>query len=122
MTRLYTGLDGLSYSEDIEMKVLPTAATSPTAVPTESAETVKVTGVQFRRQAPGYVNDWHTAPRRQYVITLNGRSEVEFSGGQKVLYVPGKVVLAEDLTGKGHITRVIGTEDYISVTIPLATK
>jgi hypothetical protein len=30
------------------------------------------------------------------------------------------VTLAEDLTGKGHTTRVVGDQPRLSVTIPLA--
>jgi len=122
VTRLYTGPDGLTHAEEIEMKMLPPAANAAANAGTENAANVLVTGVQFRRWAPGHENAWHTAPRRQYVITLSGRSEVELPGGQKILQVPGKVVLAEDLTGKGHITRSTGTEDWISIAIPLADK
>jgi len=122
VTRLFTGPDGLTHAEDIEMKMLPPASNSAANSGTENAENVKVTGVQFRRWAPSHENTWHTAPRAQYVITLSGRSEVELPGGQKILQVPGKVVLAEDLTGKGHITRSVGTEDWISIAVPLADK
>jgi hypothetical protein len=83
VTRLFTGPDGQTHSEEIEMKMLPVAASAPVNAGTETAETVKATGAQFRRWAPGYVNTWHTAPRRQYVITLSGRSEVELADGKK---------------------------------------
>jgi hypothetical protein len=33
---------------------------------------------------------------------------------------PGDVLLAEDLTGKGHIIRVVGNEARISVAIAVA--
>jgi hypothetical protein len=33
---------------------------------------------------------------------------------------PGDVLLAEDLTGQGHITRVVGTEPRLYATVPLA--
>jgi len=33
---------------------------------------------------PNYFEDWHTAPRRQYVITLGGRGEIELSDGKKI--------------------------------------
>ena len=68
------------------------------------------------------MNDWHTAPQRQYVITLSGRSEVEMAGGKNFVNNPGQVVFADDLTGKGHITRTLGTEDWISVAVPVPDK
>jgi hypothetical protein len=30
---------------------------------------------------------------------------------------PGKVILAEDRTGKGHMTRTVGTEDWTSMAV-----
>jgi hypothetical protein len=32
---------------------------------------------------------------------------------------PGRIVLAEDLTGKGHITRTLGKEDWAFLLVPL---
>ena len=77
-------------------------------------------GAELRRAAPGRVADWHTAPRRQYVITLSGHAELVLSGGQTIQVGPGSIELAEDLTGKGHITRTIGTEDRVVILIPVS--
>jgi hypothetical protein len=82
----------------------------------------KVTGAEIHKAAAGRVNDWHVAPRRQLVITLSGRGEIEVSGGKKISVGPGNMELAEDLTGKGHITRVVGSEDRVTVQIPLADQ
>jgi hypothetical protein len=38
---------------------------------------VAATNVQFRRTNQNYFLDWHPAPRRQFVVTLSGESEVE---------------------------------------------
>ena len=81
-----------------------------------------MTSVQFRRTSPEYFIDWHTAPRRQYVITLAGESEVEFGDGTKVRLYPGHILLAEDTTGQGHISRAIGGQDRISIFLPLAEQ
>src|SRR5262245_5284073 len=110
MTRIYTGPDGLSHADEIEMKLNGNAT-----------EMIKATGVEFSRRAPG-ANDWHTGPRRQFVITLSGRGEVEVAGGKKVALGPGHISLIEDTTGKGHITRTLGSEDRIAITIPLADQ
>jgi hypothetical protein len=53
------------------------------------------------------------------VITLSGRGEVELVDGTKIELGPGSIDLAEDLTGKGHITRVIGNEDRVTIAIPV---
>jgi hypothetical protein len=116
VTRIYTGPDGQTHAEQIDVKLLPGGGSG------ELSEMAKVTGLQFRRQAPNYFQDWHPAPRRQYVITLSGRGEIELAGGKKIPLGPGHILLAEDLTGKGHISRGVGTEDRVSLFIPLAEQ
>ncbi len=70
-------------------------------------------------QPPGYVIEMHPAPRRQYVITLQGQAELILGDGTSRLFVPGDVVLAEDLTGEGHITKVIGEIPRVTAQIHL---
>jgi hypothetical protein len=116
VTRIYTGPDGRTHAEQVDVKLAPGGGSG------ELSEMAKATGLQFRRQAPNYFQDWHPAPRRQYVITLSGRGEIELDGGKKIPLGPGHILLAEDVTGKGHISRGVGTEDRISLFIPLAEK
>jgi quercetin dioxygenase-like cupin family protein len=111
MTRIYTGVDGQSHADEVEMKLND-----------GNTEMMKATGVQFSRRAPSTNGDWHTGPRRQFVITLSGRGELEVDGGKKVAVGPGHINLIEDTTGKGHITRNFGPEDRIVVTIPLSDQ
>ena len=56
------------------------------------------------------------------MITLSGRGEIEVAGGQKIPVGPGHINLIEDTTGKGHITRNLGNEDRIAITIPLVDQ
>ena len=77
-------------------------------------------GIAFRVFPPGYVLSWHCAPRRQYSITLSGHAEIEVGDGTVAKVGPGDVVLAEDLTGQGHVTRVVGGEPRLSAIVPLA--
>jgi hypothetical protein len=58
------------------------------------------------------------AHARRYVITLSGRGEIELAGGQKIMLEPGHVLLAEDLTGKGHIARAL-TADWTAMFVQL---
>ena len=112
VTRIFTGPDGQTHAEELVQRLSPSGGQ-------DLSEMLKVTGLQFRRTPPSYFADWHTAPRRQYVITLSGRGEVELQGGKKIPLEPGHILLAEDTTGKGHISRGVGTEDRISLFIPL---
>jgi hypothetical protein len=112
ITRLYTGPDGLSHAEEVPLTLAGNGV----------AETIKATGVQFSRRPPGPASDWHVGPARQFVITLSGNAELEVAGGRKVAVGPGHITLIEDTTGKGHITKNVGPDDRIVVTIPLADQ
>jgi quercetin dioxygenase-like cupin family protein len=112
-TQIYTGADGLSHAEEVELKTVGTGG---------ATEMIKATGVQFSSRPPSTSGDWHTGPARQYVITLSGRGELEVAGGKKIALGPGQIDLIEDTTGKGHITRNLGSENRIVVTIPLVDQ
>src|SRR5262245_14644050 len=99
MTHLYTGPDGQTHAEELEM----TLRGDPQ---NQVSDMLKVAAAEIHRNPPGYINDWHVASRRQLVITLSGKGEIEVAGGKKILLGPGQILVAEDVTGKGHITRV----------------
>ena len=112
MTHLYTGPDGQTHAEETEAKFAPGNGN-------DVFKMLSTTGAELHRAAAGRVSDWHTAPRRQYVITLSGHGELEVAGGKKIAVGPGHIELVEDTTGKGHITRVTGTEERVTLQLPL---
>jgi len=114
VTRLYTGPDGKTKVEEYEVPLKAQGSG------TELSSTVAVKSLQFRRTNKDYNLDWHPAPSRQFVITLSGESEIELEGGRKLRLGPGHILLAEDTTGQGHISRAIGSGDRLSLFIPLA--
>ncbi len=109
ITRLFTGADGKSHIEEVDLDKHP-----------ELKELMKSDGIFFRSAQPGNVLDWHPAPRRQFVITLSGEVEIELEDGSKHRFGAGHVNLAEDLTGKGHITRVVSSVPRVTAVRPLA--
>ena len=115
--RVYSGADGKSHIAEEPMALKP--FTDVEGSYGEGTPMQPAAGVAFRVFPPGYVLSWHCAPRRQYSITLSGAAEIEVGDGTIVRAGPGDVVLAEDLTGQGHVTRVIGTEPRLSAIIPL---
>ena len=104
VTRVYTGADGQSYFEEIEVDI---------------GKLQPGDGIIFRQAPPGDVHEWHVAPRRQYVINLSGHSEIEIGDGTKRRFGPGDIFLADDTTGRGHISRAVGTQPRLYVTIPV---
>ncbi len=109
ITRLYTGPDGQSHLEDLDPDKHPGLG-----------ELQAARGIVFRTNEPGYFHDWHNAPRRQYVITIEGEMEIGLGDGTVRRFGPGHVTLAEDLTGRGHTTRVVGKGRRVSATVHLA--
>lgn len=101
--KLYTGQDQKSYFEEID-------SGSTIKQPLGSySKTQPVNGLIFRDFASGEIYDWHNAPQLQYIVYLEGRIEVETSGGEKRIFKAGDILLAADLTGEGHITRTLSS-------------
>lgn len=86
----------------------------------KSSDPVPVTTMTFRVTDGSYDLDWHNAPRRQYIVNLEGSVELITSTGEKRIVGPGEIVLAEDLTGKGHLSRAVAGQMRKSLIIPIA--
>ena len=111
IVRIVSGDDGESHFEDL--------------TPDQLAEVVSRIGdgrITLNQSPAQSFSDFHTAPRRQYVVTLAGSVEFETADGSKRRMVPGDVLVAEDLTGHGHIARGVGTEPRMSLAVPLAPQ
>ena len=70
------------------------------------------TRAMFASRPPGAVQDWHNPDAPLYIVTLSGEMEVEIEGGRKQRLGPGDVRLAADVTGPGHVSRVVGDEPW----------
>jgi quercetin dioxygenase-like cupin family protein len=102
--RIYAGADGQSYFDEVEVEI---------------GKLQPGEGIIFREEPSTYFRDWHPAPRRQYVIYLSGQTEIEIADGTKRRFGPGDIFLADDTTGRGHVSRVVGNEPRFYVTIPM---
>jgi quercetin dioxygenase-like cupin family protein len=115
--RVYSGPDGQSHLAEVPLAMKPFVDVE--GAHGEGTSTEAATGITFRVSPPGYVLGWHCAPRRQYSISLSGTAEIEVGDGTVARIGPGDVVLAEDLTGQGHVTRVIGDQPRFYAIVPL---
>jgi hypothetical protein len=61
----------------------------------------------------------HPAPCRQYIINLGGEIEVTTSDGESRVIGAGEVLLVEDTTGKGHITKLVGGKPHRGIFVPI---
>src|SRR3977135_2499445 len=63
--------------------------------------------IRFVELPQGLDQSWHHAPARQIVVVLSGVMEVGTSDNQKRQCSAGQAFIADDLSGKGHTTRVV---------------
>ena len=77
------------------------------------------TGIICRRTGGDYDLDWHPAPRRQYIINLDGGVEITASDGEKRVIGAGEVLLVEDVSGKGHLSKAINGKMRHSIFVPI---
>ena len=110
-TRLYADEAGESHFEDV---VVPGQEQGSVIV----AEPIALQSMIMRDvigTGPDAVP--HNAPRRQFIVHLEGAVEVEASDGERRRFGPGDVVLVEDLEGRGHVTRWVG-DDHCALSLP----
>ena len=82
IVRVYSGDDGESHFEDL--------------TPEQFAEIVNNVGdgdVNLNSRPSPSFSDYHTAPRRQYVVNMSGTAEFEVADGTVKRLVPGDVLI-----------------------------
>jgi hypothetical protein len=114
ITRLYTGIDDQSHFEEVELPFETREDFGLFTLP-EPAK-----AVFFREIPPTWEYAWHNVVCREYVVMIDGEAEIEVGSGEKKMFRKGDVLLAEDCTGRGHRTRVIGKKAWrqVFVTLP----
>jgi hypothetical protein len=129
VTHLWADDKGVSHFRDEKLSFEAATPENPTAGTTSrtnpdpealvSLPLRGATGATFLYLKRAAVEDWHRAPRRMYLIPVQGMSEVTAGDGEVRRFGLGQIVLMDDLTGKGHITRAVGKVDHIALTIPV---
>jgi quercetin dioxygenase-like cupin family protein len=75
--------------------------------------------IRFVQLPAGLDQSWHHAPASQIVVVLSGALEVGTSDGEKRRCAAGQAFIADDLTGQGHLTRVLdGPAHVMFVELP----
>jgi hypothetical protein len=122
--RLYADADGESHFEDVTVAPATTRTLVETwpgfgfsaPIPVESMTLVDV---------PAELGDpeiWHPAPQRYFAMFIDGELEMEASDGVKRRVGPGDLMLLEDTTGKGHVSRKLndGRQVLLLISAPEA--
>jgi quercetin dioxygenase-like cupin family protein len=116
--RLYTGPDGVSHWAN-EKLPLASRGTENIEALMATAQVGDVKGAFVAMLKAGATEDWHVAPRRQFMVCLQGLVEVTAADGQVRRLKPGEFALLEDLSGKGHITHSAGKDDHVALALPI---
>lgn len=114
--RIYADGQGESHFEDVDVS-LSLVEVAPGISPLFASTFRDASRYGFLRAEPGWREDWHPAPQRQFLVYLAGVTEFRVSDGEVRRLGAGTVLLAEDTIGKGHISEVMGEEDVVAVLI-----
>ena len=106
--------DGRTQFRDEYLSWQPSGPSQALVTPFLEAEKIG-----FSRLRPGFRSDWPPAPRKQFVMVLEGVMEVEAGDGKRREFRAGAVLLVTDTQGRGHRTNVLGNQDVVLVWVPV---
>jgi hypothetical protein len=98
---LYTDASGESHFRDIQVEWVEETRAG------KLSKRLPASGIIFRQVPPTYDLDWHPAPRRQYIINLDAGVRITASDGESRVIGAGEVILVEDTTGRGHLSKAV---------------
>ena len=103
---LWTDKDGYSRHEEgvLEFGTGPHGDVATGKLPVKVAS--------FEETASGGTLDWHTAPARQFVVTLSGTLQFRTRNGEEFILRPGEILFAEDTAGGGHSWKLIDRDPW----------
>ncbi|HKD56469.1 MAG TPA: hypothetical protein VKD45_03090 [Hyphomicrobiaceae bacterium] len=110
---LYVDANGETHFRDIEVAWVEERNFS------KLSARLPATGIIFRETSADYDLDWHPAPRRQYIINLDGGVKITASDGESRIIGAGEVLLVEDTSGKGHLSKSVAGKLRHSIFVPI---
>ena len=105
--QIYSDSDGCSHFRTVAVE-LETNDYAPPAIPLNTSSPQPAEATLFLELPVGWFGDWHPTPVRQWLILMAGACEFSAGDGDTCRRQAGDVVMLDDVTGKGHCTRVIG--------------
>jgi hypothetical protein len=110
---LYVDAKGETHFRDIEVEWVEERPGG------KLSKRLPATGIIFRETKGDYDLDWHPAPRRQYIINLDAGVRITASDGESRVIGAGEVILVEDITGKGHLSKSVNGQMRHSIFVPI---
>lgn len=117
-TKIFTDEEGETHFKDVEIQ-LEFVEFAPPAPPVLLSQFTSAKRFAFFTFPSGWQGSWHPTPAKQFFFLLSGDLEGTVSDGERRIFGPGSIALLEDTTGKGHMSRVVGSEDVIAIVVQL---
>jgi len=108
-TRLYADADGDSHFQDVDVE---------SHLPLTLPKLEPATHYGFVSAPAGWRSDWHASEGRNFFVVISGEWEINASDGETRRFGPGDTLLVEDMTGRGHSSRVITESLTVMVQLP----
>ena len=113
ITRLYTGTDGESHFEDYRIPMMDVEGFF------ECTDPLNVTGIRFAGISSDKIINLHNLSHRVFIVTMFGELVIGTGHGIERVFKPGDIVLAEDITGRGHTLRKDSGGHHVAAYISL---
>lgn len=110
-TRIYSDRDGETHLQTVEVDLKNRGQIG------WISESFEVLTIAFRENDADYNWGFHKAPRKQFIIILDGSIEIQTSTGSRRLIKAGQVLSVEDTQGKGHKTKNMSKKTRRSIFI-----
>ena len=118
-TRIYCDDAGDSLFEDVSIEVSPVDY-APPAPPLNLAAPIDSERMILFSVPAGWDGDWHPSPCRQFYIQLSGELEIQVGDGEIRKFSAGSIILVEDTSGRGHVSRNLGNSEVNAVFVQLS--
>lgn len=110
---LYSDANGESHWRDIEVEYVEQNEAG------RLSARLPASGIIFRQTQAEHDRPWHPAPRRQYIINLDAGVQLTASDGEARVIGAGEVILVEDTSGKGHLSKSVNNQMRHSIFVPI---
>ena len=117
--RIYCDDAGDSHFEDVSVEVSPVDY-APPAQPLNLAAPIDSERMILFSVPAGWVGDWHPSPCRQFYIQLSGELEIQVGDGEIRKFSAGSIILVEDTSGRGHVSRNLGNSEVNAIFVQLS--
>jgi quercetin dioxygenase-like cupin family protein len=116
--RIYADAQGGSHFDTVNVEQ-NLAQGAPPAAPFYVSGDHPASKYRFYTFQPGWFGDWHPCPTRQFLSLMSGEVEMETTDGSVQRLRPGDLILLEDTSGRGHVTRNIGDGFALFLVVPV---